>query len=159
MIDDEVKYLAIGLIIIMMGVTVYPVLSEQKLVEPFSELGILGPNGKLGDYPHQVNPGEEIKLQLYVGNEEGSTQYYRVDVKSGLKEQNVSDIVPLQAPKIATYELVLPNMANSTTPISFSLAEAGLNRRVIFELYRYDVNSGNFKYQIWTQIWLNVTSP
>ncbi len=83
MIDDEVKFVAIGLIIIMMCVAVYPVLSAHRIVEPFSELGVLGPDGKLGDYPRNVTAGDVVKLLLYVGNEEGSAQYYRVDVKVG----------------------------------------------------------------------------
>jgi len=158
MIDDEVRFVAIGLILIMMGVTVYPVLSAHRVVEPFSELGIVGPNGKLGDYPRQVTTVDVVKLFLYVGNDEGSAQYYRVDVKVGDQGQNVSDTVPLQAPVIQSYELVLPNGANSTTPMNFSVAEVGLNRRVVFELYRYDVDSSGFRYQLWTQLWMNVTS-
>lgn len=158
MIDDEVKFVAISLIFIAMGGIVYPTLFSHRVVEPFSELGVLGPDGKLAGYPHQISSGQEVKLTLYVGNEEGSTQYYRVDVKNGDQNHNVSDVTPLQASVIASYELVLPNGDNSTTPISFSLADAGQNRRVVFELYRYDVDSNQFKYQIWTQLWMNVTS-
>ena len=158
MIDDEVKFIAIGLIILMMGVAAYPVLSANRVVEPFTELGVLGPNGKLGDYPRQVSTLDKVNLFLYVGNQEGSSQYYRVDVKVGDQDHNVSDVVPLEAPVITSYELVLPNTANSTTPMSFNVAFAGLNRRVVFELYRYDVDTGAFKYQLWTQLWMNVTS-
>src|SRR5512138_1612711 len=96
--DDEIKIASIGLIVVMMGITVYPVLSAHRVVEPFSELGILGPNGKLGDYPSELAVGEPISLFLYVGNQEGSAQYYRVDVKLGGREQNVSDTAPLEAP-------------------------------------------------------------
>ena len=142
----------------MMGVAAYPVLSAHRIVEPFSELGILGPNGKLGDYPRQVNVGDKVNLFLYVGNQEGSAQYYRVDVKVGDQVHNVSDTTPLESPTIASYELVLPNGSNSTTPMSFSLSDAGLNRRIVFELNRFDAEAGVFKYQLWTQLWMNVTS-
>jgi uncharacterized membrane protein len=142
----------------MMGVVVYPVLSSHRVIEPFSELGVLGQDGKLGDYPHQVTAGGVVKLFLYVGNDEGSVQYYRVDVKVGDQEQNISDVVPLDAPVISSYELVISNGANTTTPISFSVDDVGLNRRVVFELYRYDADLGGFNYQLWAQLWMNVTT-
>ena len=158
MMDDEIKIASIGLIVLMMGITVYPVLSAHRVVEPFSELGILGPNGKLGDYPSEVEVGEPVSLFLYVGNQEGSAQYYRVDVKLGGREQNVSDTAPLEGPIVASYSLALSGGANTTMPITLSLPEPGVNRRLVFELHRFDVEVGEFRYQLWAQLWLNVTA-
>jgi uncharacterized membrane protein len=158
LMDDEIKIVSIGLIVVMMGIAVYPVLSAHRVVEPFSELGILGPNGKLGDYPSEVSVGEPVNLYLYVGNQEGLAQYYRVDVKIGDREQNVSDVVALEAPVVASYSLALPSGANTTMPIAVRLSEPGVNRRLVFELHRFDVEVGEFKYQLWAQLWLNVTA-
>lgn len=158
LIDDEIKIAAIAIVVVMMGVTVYPILSAHRVVEPFSELGILGPNGKLGDYPREVQVGQPINLYIYIGNQEGATQYYRVDVKLGDSEHNVSDTTPLEASLVADYSLVLMSGANTTAPITLSATEPGLNRRLVFELSRFDVESGEFRYQLWTQLWLNVTA-
>jgi hypothetical protein len=65
----------------------------------------------------------------------------------------------LDAEVKASWETVLPSEGNSTIPIGFSVDSAGLNRRLVFELWKYDLSSHGFVYdQRWTQLWLNVTS-
>ena len=158
MIDDDLKIAALACIGVMMVITVYPVLSMNRIVEPFSELGILGPNGKLGDYPREVNVGEKFNLFIYVGNSEGRVEYYRVYAKLGSKAQNVSDSTPFDAPVLASYDLVLMNNQNQTTPVAMSIPQPGINLRLVFELHMFDVDSGQFVYHNrWTQLWLNVT--
>lgn len=130
------------------------------MVEPFSELGILGPNGKLGDYPRELTTSQEFNLYLYVGNHEGSSQYYQIKAKIGDQTQNVSDTAPLNAPTTMIWETILENESNSTIPIKMSVDQPGLNKRLVFELWRYDTTTHDFLYhQRWTQLWLNVTQP
>ena len=160
MIDDEVKVVAIALIGLMMAVTAYPVLSASRIVEPFSELGVLGPNMKLGDYPREVVVGEKFNLILYVGNQEGRASYYRVLVKLGDQSQNVSDTTPLDAPVLTSRDFVLVNGQNRTAPLTLSIGKAGLNQRLVFEMHIFDEGSGKFVYhQRRAQLWLNVTTP
>lgn len=157
-ISHDVKFVAMVIIILMMGIVVYPVLSPKRFVEPFSELGLLGPNGKLGDYPSKVVVGQTFNLFLYIGNKEGSTQHYRVDVKLDDQQGNVSDTKPLQTSTLASYSLVLNNGANTTLPISLSISEVGDYLRLVFELNSFEVESGTFKYRLWNQLLLNVTA-
>lgn len=157
MMDDELKAVALVLIGLMGAVAVYPILAESRIVEPFSELGVLGPNMKIGDYPRAVTVGERFNLYLYVGNHEGRAQYYRVLVKLGDRSMNVSDTTPLDAPVVASWDFVLPNESNSTLPITLSVGRVGLNQRLVFELWRY-VDSGFVYHQRWNQLWMNVTA-
>ena len=158
MIDEEVKIMALALIGVMAAIAVYPVLTANRIVEPFSELGILGPAGKLGDYPRLVKVGEPINLFLYVGNEEGRAEYYQVQVKLGSQAQNVSDTTPLDAPILARYDIVLMKGQNVTMPVTLSLPQPGLNLRLVFEMHAYDGASGRLVYnQRWVQLWLNAT--
>ena len=141
-------------------VAVYPVLKEWRMGEPFSELGVLGPNGKIGDYPRDLVVGQEFSLLLYVGNHEGQSEYYRVEVKSVDQTLNISDTMPLDFPSFRSWETVLGNESNTTIPITMSLGETGPNRRLVFELWRYNPSSHVFVYnQRWTQLWFNVTAP
>jgi uncharacterized membrane protein len=153
---------AVVLIILLASgvIAVYPILEEGRIVEPFSELGVLGPLGKLGDYPRQLLAGQEFSLFLYVGNHEGRSEYYRVEAKVGDQTLNVSDTTPMDRPSVRSWETVLVNEGNATIPIKMSLGEAGVNRRLVFELWRYDSGSHGFVYhQRWAQLWLNVTAP
>jgi uncharacterized membrane protein len=156
---DEKIQTAILVVLAAYGVLVAaPVVLGDRVVEPFSELGLLGPEMKLGDYPRELLVGEGFDLFLYLGNHMGELSYYRVYAKLGDSGLNVSDSVPYGGRVVEEYEYVLVDEANVTLPISMSLGEAGLNRRLVFELHRFEGDS--FVYDgIWIQLWLNVTSP
>lgn len=156
--DDEAKAVALVVIVLMGLVSVYPILEGRMVVEPFSELAVLGPNKRLGDYPHQVAAGQKINLYLYVGNHEGAVEYFRILAKLGDRSSNVSDISPLDAPLLLSWDLILPNDGNATQPITLSVPNPGLDQRLVFELHIYDSELGSFIYnKRWTQLWLNVT--
>jgi uncharacterized membrane protein len=159
LIDDEVKMVALGLIGVMVIATVYPILASNRAIEPFSELGILGQNGRMGDYPSTVTVGRSFNLFLHVGNHEGRAEYYRVLAKVGDQGSNVTNTTPLNVLPFASWDMVLLNNQNRTLPITLSLSNAGVNKKLVFELHMLDTDSGLFVYhQRWTQIWLNITT-
>ena len=140
--------------------TAVPPILPDRIVEPFSEIGILGPNMKLGDYVEEVEVGEPFSLFLYVGNHEGRAMYYRTLVKLGEEEDYATETDPMDAPVLAKYEHVILNLANSTVPVTLSIDRPGINSRVVLELYKYDAAGHDFVYSgQWVQIWMNVTAP
>ena len=155
--NDEKIQTAILAVLAIYGILVAaPLLLGDRVVEPFSELGVLGSELKLGDYPHEVASGEEFDLYLYLGNHMGELSYYRVYAKLGDVRINVSDTEPYVGVTLFDYDYVLVDDTNATLPITLSINEAGLNQRLVFELHRYQDNE--FVYDgIWTQLWLNVT--
>jgi uncharacterized membrane protein len=153
-----VKLVVISLLLAMAGFTLFSVVFANRVVEPFSELGILGPNLKIGDYPRELEVGEEFQLYLYLGNHEGRTMYYRILAKLGSREVNITDEEPLNAPILEGYERILMDGTNYTLPIAMSIPEEGLNQRLVFEMHVYDPGMEDFRYhERWTQLWLNVT--
>jgi uncharacterized membrane protein len=156
---DEKLQTVILLILAGYGLLIsIPLLLGGRVVEPFSELGVLGPEMKLGDYPHDVQIGENIDLFVYIGNHEGSVSYYKVLFKEGARDLNVSDVEPYRGDIIGQAEFLLLDGKNVTKPITIRLHQSGLNRRLVFELQQFDPTSGYFKYDgIWTQLWFNVT--
>lgn len=158
MIDEDVKTVLVGLLLVVAGFTVFHAFFSDRVVEPFSELGILGPNLKIGDYPRELGVGEEFDLYLYLGNHMGAPQMYRVYVKLGDRGLNISDTSAYPAPVLTYYDHSLGDKQNVTIPITLSLPEAGVNRRLVFEMHRFDVESGGYSYhERWNQLWLNVT--
>jgi uncharacterized membrane protein len=159
LIDDELKMIALALIGVMSVATVYPILASHRPIEPFSEIGILGPNGKMEDYPKEVTVGQSFNLIIYISNHEGRAEYYRVLAKVGDKGSNVTNTTPLNTAPLASWDVVLMNEQNRTLPVTLSLSEVGVNTRLIFELHFFDVDLNSFAYhQRWTQLWLNVTA-
>jgi len=159
--QDERIQAALMIIVLAYGVlTVAPVILGDRVVEPFSELGLLGPEMKLGDYPREVALGEPVDLFLYLGNHEGDLMYYRVLVKQGDQLMNVSDTEPYPGTVLTQYEHVLGDELNTTMPISVQYMDPGVNQRMVFELHKYNPETDRFMYDgIWVQLWMNVTAP
>ena len=140
--QDERIQAALMITVLAYGVlTAAPVILGDRVVEPFSELGLLGPELKLGDYPREIALGEAVDLYLYLGNHEGDLTYYRVLVKQGDQSMNVSDTTPYGGPVLAQFEHVLVDEYNITMPISIMVDAPGVNQRLVFELYKYDQES------------------
>ena len=51
--------------------------------EKFSELGILGPTKVIGNYPTNVTLGSVINLYGFLGNHEGTVEYYQILLEQG----------------------------------------------------------------------------
>ena len=118
--------------------------------ERFSELGVLGPNQVLGDYPSVVVAGETINLFGYVGNHMGQPEFYTVMVKLGDNETVVN---PSSRRLDSAYSQVVSNNQSWTFPIDVTLSEVGVNQRLIFELWSYNQTMGQIYYQdIWGQV-------
>ena len=76
--DEEVLAVLTAIVIVVGVFAGVQALSTGRVIEPFSELGLLGPSGKIGDYPREVVAGMPILLNIYVGNHEGRTMYYKL---------------------------------------------------------------------------------
>ena len=147
--------LAIAVLVAFISVSGY--LLPTNTGEQFSELGILGPNMKLGDYPSEVVASDTISLYGYVGNQMGTPTYYTVMVKLG---NNQTQTNPANIPAMQEFRQVLPNNGTWTFPVDITLTQVGTNQRIIFELWAYNQTTNLNQYQErWGQIWVNVTAP
>jgi len=159
-IDDEVAAVLLAIAIVASVFAIAQILLSTRVVEPFSELGLLGPRAKIGDYPKEVLVGEKFKLYVYVGNHEGRTTYYKLLVKLGNASTFVNSSVPADAPVIKTLEVILVNNATWLYPLVLSINETGINYKLIIEMWVYDPEIDDFKYHgRWVHLWLNVTKP
>ncbi|MCW3999767.1 MAG: DUF1616 domain-containing protein [Candidatus Bathyarchaeota archaeon] len=147
----------LALTVLVAFIAVSGVLLPRGQGEEFSELGILGPNLKLGDYPSVVVASETVRLYVYVGNQMGKPMLYEVQVKLG---DNNTAVNPANASVLQQNWQVLDVNQTWTYPVQVTLTEPGVNQRLIFELWLYNQTISQFQYhQRWGQIWLNVTSP
>jgi uncharacterized membrane protein len=155
-IDEKIQAVLLFVLAIYGILVASPIVLGDRIVEPFSELGVLGSNFKLGDYPEEIRVGEEFELYLYLGNHMGELSYYRVLAKLGDIDLNVSESEPYDGQVLATYDYILEDEANVTIPILLSIDELGFSQRLVFELNRFE--DGEFDYDgLWVQLWLNVT--
>jgi len=156
LLSDEVKAVALAVVVVVLVFAISQAYLAGRVVEPFSELGLLGSKMKIGDYPTELVVGEKARLYVYVGNHMGYPMYYIVQVKIG---NSTTPIDPAPLEPVKTFERVLPHNATWIFPLEISFNETGLNYRIIVELWIYNYSSGRVEYhKRWCQLWVNVTS-
>ena len=156
--DRAVTACALGAIIIVGAIISAQYFLAGTVPQPFSELAVLGPNGKIGNYTSSVAAGQNFTLDLYVGNHEGQVTYYRVYVKLGNISSVVDRNVSLSAPSIAVYDVFLKDSQTVVHPMTFELSKVGAEQKLVFELWTFSAVKDDFAYaHSWNQIILNVT--
>ncbi len=154
---EQICAVILGLTIIIAFFAASPFFLPKNSGEQFSELGILGPNMKLGDYPSQVVAGDPFSLNVYVGNQMDKPMYYEVLVKLGTNESAVD---PAPNAPLQQFAKILPKNGTWIFPVNFTLTQVGENQRLLFELWVYNETINQNQYHDrWGQIWLNVTAP
>jgi len=158
--DEEVLAVLAAISIVAAALAGSQAFHAGRVIEPFSELGLLGPGGKIGDYPKEVLAGSPFPLNVYVGNHEGKTMYYRVLVKVGDKSSIINASVPLSSKPLMDIRVVLGHNASRIIPVDVTLYEPASNVRLVFEMWVYNEAAGGFSYHgRWNQLWINVTKP
>jgi uncharacterized membrane protein len=159
-LNDEVLAVLAAVIIVSSVFAGVQVFNAGRVVEPFSELGLLGPDGKIGGYPKRVVAGSSFPLNIYVGNHEGRTAYYKVLVKLGGDSPVVNETNPLSAEPIMEVRAVLSHNTSQMIPLDITLYEPATRLRLVFEMWVFNETAGGFSYHgRWNQLWLNVTEP
>jgi uncharacterized membrane protein len=159
MIDDKVKAVLLAVIIVLGLLTAGQYWLEHRVVDPFSELAVLGPDRLIGDYPTSVSVGQNVTLYGYVSNHEAQVTYYDVRVKLGNSTTVANDTSWINSPSAFDYRVILRDGGNSTFPVQLAFSQPINNTKIIFELWELDVGSGAFEYAgLWGQILLNVTA-
>jgi len=155
-LDEEVRAVIAAIVIVAVVFAVSQAVLAGRVVEPFSELGVLGPKRKIGDYPKQVLVGDRILLHVYVGNHMGKTMVYEVQVKIG---DNSTPVDPAPLDPVLTYHVALKHNESLIFPVTLALNDTG-RKRILFELWILNETTGTFTYHHrWCQIWVDVIPP
>ena len=157
LISGEVWAVILAIILVGVIFAVSQAIWAERVIEPFSELGVLGPHMKIGDYPSEVVAGDTFKLYIYVGNHMGKPMLYTVLVKLCNKTMPV-DPAPVEPMMSFTHALL--NNETWISPINVTLTDVGLNWRLVFELWAYNPETDRVEYlglSCW--LWINVTAP
>jgi len=154
-IDREVIFVVAAILLVAGTISVYLVINGDRVVMPYSEIGILGTNMMVGEYPTEPEPGEDMGLNIYLGNHEGRLMYYTVLVKLGDATGDV-DLEPLDAPVLGTYGAVVPHGKNHTIQFQTKLPGIAPDHRLVFELHAYNGETQAIEYTgRWCHLWLN----
>ncbi len=163
LLDDEV--LAVLLAIIVVG-SVFSAaqLLRPSVTEPFTAIGLLNENCKIGEYPSKVFRGENLTLCIYLYNHMGYPLLMQVRYKIGTNTTLPTNTTPSPMPTLLVYNKLLDNGENITfhveVPIAVNESYVGKRIALIFELWIYDIDRGEWVYDgRWVHLYVEVLEP
>ncbi|WP_244263091.1 DUF1616 domain-containing protein [Saccharolobus islandicus] len=154
MIEDEVLGFIMAVIVVTAVVAV--TLAFFNPGNNYTVIGLLGINGKIGDYPSNLKVNQSVTLYLFIYNHEGKAMYYVIYEKLGNYSTVLNSTYPgYNLPVLNVYQVIVGNDENVTLPVVIKIPYPIIDGKVFFVLYYYngsEVYSGE-----WLQLILNVT--
>ncbi len=149
LLDDEV-FAVLTAIIVVASVFSAALLVKPSHTEPFSAIGLLDQNCKIGDYPDFVLIGENITLCIYISNHEGRPEAYMVKYKFTTPEDLPTNTTPSKAESMIDRMVILDDGRDTTIKqkvhIPYDPEMIGNNATLVFELWKYDTGTQKWVY-------------
>ncbi|MGB9827803.1 DUF1616 domain-containing protein [Thermosphaera chiliense] len=156
--DEEVfaVVLAVSIIGAVLGIAL---ILRPENPEPFTAIGLLNQDCKIGEYPSNVLNGSTLDLCIYVFNNLGRTGYFKVVYKIATGETLPSNTTESPAPVLKEWRLVLAHNESWETPVKIPVYSPTLPSRValVFELWVHNTGEGWVYTGRWVHLYVNVT--
>ncbi len=160
LLDDEVFAVLLAVVIVASTLGIAMVVRDQFVAEPFTAIGLLNENCRIGDYPKYVYPNQTIRLCLYVYNHMGKPVYWKIAYKVGDNKTLPTTNTTSPSPIIAEWRGALNHGFNVTRLVNVSIPELPANTTratLIFELYTYNTVEGRWEYTgRWVHLHVNI---
>jgi uncharacterized membrane protein len=137
---DMVLFIVLAIAVIGAITTLSYVIAKPKTEEAFTNFYILGPEGKMENYPQELSLGEQVKVTLGIENRENQDIDYSVDVM--LDGENLLDIDPL----------TLSDGEQWQSEVALIPEKAGENQRVEFVLFKDDETIPYLTLHLWLDV-------
>ena len=148
--DEEVLAVVAAVAVVGVALTA-SLLLGPAVREPFSAIGLLGPERRIGGYPSEVAAGAPVSLHVYVYNHMGAPVWFVVYVKVS----NSTGEPPLPERPVVTLQRLLLHNESWIAPFTVALNSTG-RQRVVAELWAVYPN-GTLAYTgRYVQLWVNV---
>jgi uncharacterized membrane protein len=137
------RFLYAGLAVVVIGslVTLGYVIAQPKNPESFTNFYMLGPEGKMENYPRQVALASQVPITLAIENHEKGAASYAIDIMfDGVKTDTIGP-------------LSLADEQKWSDLITLTPSKAGLNQQVEFWLFK----DGSTTPYSTLRLWLDVT--
>jgi len=162
-LDDEV-FAVIMAIVVVASIFAFAMVISPSTSEPFTAIGLLNSECKIGEYPVRAVLGDNVTLCIFVDNHMGRPIYYRVVYKIGSSSQLPTNTSPSPSPEVLEWRGVLDNGINTTfkvvVPVWYGGGEATNRSTMIFELWVYNTDRSSWEYTgRWVHLHIELMSP
>ena len=160
LLDEEVFAVLLAIVVVGSVFAIAQVV-RPKVIEPFTAIGLLNEECKIGEYPKEVFVGQNVTLCIFLDNHEGYPLLMKVKYKIGVSEELPTNTTPSPRPTIKEFEAVLDDGENVTmlvkVPITVNEGFVGKRVALIFELWIYDVDKHEWVYSgRWNHLYVKV---
>jgi len=137
---DRVLTVVLGLVIVSAIGTLVYVIQTPKVGERFTQFMILGPGGKMEDYPRQVMLGREAGVIVEITNQEHEPTVYHLQIE--IDGQKVEEVGPI----------ALEHGKKWQQEVTFTPIRAGPDQKVEFQLYRGEESEPYHVLHLWIDV-------
>jgi uncharacterized membrane protein len=120
------------LAVVLLSAVVTSIYVYQKNQRGFTELYLLGEDGKAADYPQNLSVGEEGQFSLTVVNQERQTETYLIQTEAG------DCRVRIDGKEATELSLTLEYKEQRTYDVTFVFTSPGEGRKLEFDLFKTD---------------------
>ena len=137
---DRILYVGLAVAIIGAITTMVYVIAEPKAEEAFTNFYILGPEGKMENYPQELTLGEQVEVTLGIENHEHQDVSYKVTVTlDGVEMQVIGSLKLIDGEKWQNEVTLNPE-------------KVGNNQKVEFQLYKGDETVPYLALHLWLDV-------
>lgn len=158
-LDSEVFAVILAVVIVGSAVGIAQLL-RSEVVEPFTALGLLNQDCKIGEYPKYAFAGGELELCVFVYNHMGYPILAKVMYKLGTESDLPTNTTPSRLNPIKNFTVLVPHGGNETFKVKLPVPENPPEAdrvAVILELWIYDLESGRWVYSgRWNHLYVEV---
>jgi uncharacterized membrane protein len=124
----KLVFVALGLVgSLLIASSVVGLFVHLSMGEPFSEIYVLGANQKFADYPYSITLGQNFTLYACVGNHEGTTMYYKVDVKLRNETEPAPNATSDTLQSLYQEQFICQNGQTLQKQLNFTIADASFS--------------------------------
>ena len=136
------KVLSVLLVLSVLGAigSLAYVIANPKVGERFTEFSILGPEGRMENYPHEVILGESASVILGIANHEHQPTTYRIEIM--VDGQKVGAVVPIALGHEEEWE----------GEVNFTPVNVGENQKVEFLLFKVGEDEPYLSLHLWLDV-------
>ncbi len=160
LLDEEVFAVLLAVIVVASVFSIAMILRPEN-PEPFTAIGLLNVNCKIGDYPDKVFNGDNITLCIFIDNHLDYAAMFEVRYKIADPNSLPTNETPSPKDTILSWNVLLNKYQNTTfkveVPVNISLANASSRVALVFELWRLDPETREWVYTgRWVHLYVRV---
>ncbi|MCD6195873.1 MAG: DUF1616 domain-containing protein [Staphylothermus sp.] len=159
LLDEEV-FAVILAIIVVGSVFSIAMIFRPENPEPFTAIGLLNENCKIGDYPSTVFNGDNVTLCIFIDNHLDHAALFEVRYKVSDPDHIPTNTTPSPNTTLVKWDVFLDKYDNTTfkvsVPVNVSITNAS-RIALVFELWVLDSSTRSLVYTgRWVHLYVRV---